>query len=56
MHAAGGIAYELIRQMPSDRRMGIMSDGNGVFFASDMNWKEFHRDGQVMGMSLLYFS
>ena len=50
MHAVGCYAYELIRQMPSSRRHDIMSDGNGLFWASDMDWAEFHRDDSSSGM------
>ena len=50
MHAAGGIAYEFILQMPSDLRTDILTEGNGLFFASDINWNEFHRDGTKSGL------
>ena len=44
MHTAGLLAYDLIRQLPCSDRQNIMDDGNGLFFFSDINWKEFHRD------------
>ena len=49
MHCAAVVAYEFILQMPSSRRHDILSDGNGLFFASDMDWKAFHRDGAQRG-------
>ena len=49
MHAVGCYAYELIRQMPSSRRHDIMSDGNGLFWATDMDWDAFHRDDNGYG-------
>ena len=49
MHAAGFFAYELIRQMPSSHRHDIMSDGNGLFWATDMDWESFHRDDSSSG-------
>ena len=49
MNAIGCFAYELIRQMPSSRRHDIMSDGNGLFWASDMDWEAFHRDDSTTG-------
>ena len=49
MHCAGLIALEFIFQMPSSRRHDILSDGNGVFHASDMDWSTFHRDGEFLG-------
>ena len=54
MHAVGCYAYELIRQMPSSRRHDIMSDGNGLFWASDMDWAEFHRDDSSFGMFSIF--
>ena len=44
MHAAGGLAYELIRQLPSADQLNTLSEGNGLFFFSDINWTDFHRD------------
>ena len=55
MHAAGSLAYELIRQLPSALRHDIMSDGNGVFFFSDINWAQFHRDVKP-GKTLTYYN
>ena len=49
MHAIGFFAYDLIRQMPSSRRHDIMSDGNGIFWANDMDWESFHRDDKTAG-------
>ena len=42
MHVAGCLAYELIRQLPTDRRFHILNEENGVFFHADINWKVFH--------------
>ena len=53
MHTVGGLAYELIRQLPADNRVYIMSEGNGLFCFSDINWTDFHRDGKP-GMSILF--
>ena len=44
MHAAGGLAYELIRQLPSSDRQNIMNEGHGLFYYTDINWHHFHRD------------
>ena len=44
MHTAGLLAYEMIRQLPCLHRQDIMADGNGLFFHSDINWPQFHRD------------
>ena len=44
MHTAGLLAYELIRQLPCSNRQDILSDGNGLFFHTDINWTQFHRD------------
>ena len=49
MHAIGCSAYEFIRQLPSSHRHDIMSDGNGLFWASDMDWDQFHRDDSSFG-------
>ena len=44
MHTAGLLGYELMRQLPCDNRQDILSEGNGLFMFSDINWSEFHRD------------
>ena len=50
MYAIGFSAYDLMRQLPSSHRHDIMSDGNGVFWASDMDWDSFLRDDTGYGM------
>ena len=50
MYAIGFSAYDLMRQLPSSHRHDIMSDGNGVFWASDMDWDSFLRDDTSYGM------
>ena len=49
MHCAGSIGYELILQLPSGLRSDILSSGNGVFYSTDVDWVNFHRDGVYRG-------
>ena len=56
MHVAGGVAYELIRQMSTDRRFHILTEENGVFYHSDIDWKSFHRDDTGGKIFLEWFS
>ena len=53
MHVAGGVAYEIIRQMATDRRFHILTEENGVYYYSDIDWKTFHRDDNKTGKMLL---
>ena len=49
MHCAGSIGFELILQLPSALRADILSSGNGVYYATDVDWVTFHRDGVSRG-------
>ena len=50
MHCAGAIGYELVLQLPSALRTDILSSGNGVYYATDVNWLDFHRDGDILSL------